>query len=152
MGLQLFWWVLGFLLSLLELLSGDFILLSLGIAALSAGVAASGGLSLPWTLATFSAVALLFLVSVRPFLRRLLYRKPYTPTNAEALIGATGYVTQAIGRETRGRVRVDGQDWAARAENDLPEGTPVRVLRFSGVTLWVEEVQGAAERKEGGTT
>lgn len=148
MELSLFWWALGILLSLMEVLSGEFILVSLGIAALAAGVAAYLGASLPWTLATFSAVAVLFLLSVRPFLRRLFFRASYTPTNAEALIGRIGYVTQAIGEGRPGRIQVDGQDWAARAEADLPEGTVVRVVALKGVTLWVEKA-GEDREKEG---
>ena len=63
------------------------------------------------------------------------------PTNADRLIGMTGIVTEPIDNvQATGAVKVAGVEWTARSEQDtvIEAGVQVKILRFSGVKLYVE--------------
>lgn len=64
-------------------------------------------------------------------------RRPVA-SGAEAMLGAEGEVVAWHGRE--GRVRVQGELWAARAAHPLRPGTPVRVKERKGLVLGVEPI------------
>jgi len=62
--------------------------------------------------------------------------------NADRILGVEAVVTEPISnREARGQIRVLGEYWTARTEQDteLSEGTLVRVLRIEGVKAIVEQ-------------
>ena len=65
------------------------------------------------------------------FLRRYRVR-----TGAEGLIGARAEVVQAL--DPRGRVRLRGETWHARASRRAGVGGRVRVTGVDGLTLEVE--------------
>lgn len=65
-------------------------------------------------------------------------------TGVEGMIGLQGVVL--VGGVGSGRVRVQGEDWAAAWSGDLSVGEPVRVLRVEGQKLYVE----AARSPSGG--
>ena len=88
-------------------------------------------------------VSLVTLLVIRPLTRR--YVAPtQVATNADRAVGAEGVVTQAISnRSAQGQVTVAGAVWTARSdpEEDIPEGTAVRVLRIEGVKLIVTPIR-----------
>ncbi|MBE3590765.1 MAG: NfeD family protein [Firmicutes bacterium] len=131
-----FWLAAGLVLFILEIFSLDFVLLSLGAAAIVAAAAAGFGGGWTGSIAAFAVAAAAALLFLRPFAVRRV-RARGGPTNAEALIGAAGYVTQAIDPLKGGRVRVGGEDWAARADEPLAEDTRVVVEAIEGITLIV---------------
>lgn len=57
-------------------------------------------------------------------------------TGAEGMVGLPGEVT--VGGHGAGRVRVQGEDWAATWEGERHRGDAVRVLRVDGFKLRVE--------------
>ena len=64
----------------------------------------------------------------------------YAPTNADRVIGTQAVVIQTIDNlQGRGQVVIAGQTWTARSAADeiLPEGMLVRVLRIEGVKVYV---------------
>ena len=77
-------------------------------------------------------------------LSRVLFKNKLKPrnvaTNADMVIGKEASVLCEITPETGGRVKVDGQDWAARSTSTLPVGARCKVLSLSGVTLTVEPI------------
>lgn len=77
-------------------------------------------------------------------LSRVLFKDKLKPrnvaTNADMVIGKEAVVLREITPEIGGRVKVDGQDWAARSANALPVGARCKVLSLSGVTLTVEPI------------
>lgn len=133
------WLLAGLVLCVAELFSLAFVLLSFGVAAFAAAAAAWLGAGGPVSLAVFAVASLLTLFALRPLAVRRLHRGPgeAAATNAEALLGRDGVVRVAIPERGRGRVRVGGEDWAAMADEALPEGTPVVVESIEGVTLRV---------------
>ena len=92
-------------------------------------------------------VAILLAVSV--LLLALLWKKVHakaigTKTNVDSVIGAEGYVTEAIDNLSyTGRVKLGGITWAARSTSGEPiaVGSLVKVDRVEGVKVFVSPAQ-----------
>jgi membrane-bound serine protease (ClpP class) len=69
-------------------------------------------------------------------------------TGAEALVGADGVVI--IGGVGAGRVRVEGEDWAARWKGVMPPGREVRVTALHGLLVEVVPTEGTPDGDQGG--
>lgn len=65
-------------------------------------------------------------------------RRRRVVSGAEAMLGAEGEVV--AWEDGRGRVRVQGELWEARASRPLSPGTPVRVVERKGLVLGVEPI------------
>ena len=110
------------------------------------GVALLGG-ALWIQCVVFAAVSAILLLSLRPILRK--YFKPrLTPTNADALIGTQGLVTQQVDNlKGTGRIKLGAVDWAARSTGGevIPEGTLVKVDKIEGVKVFLTPVKQTEE-------
>jgi membrane protein implicated in regulation of membrane protease activity len=107
-------------------------------AALCSALAAALGAPLALQVLLFSVVLVASLVVLRP---RLLKKLGATgvPTRTAALVGKVGEVSVAIDPVAgQGRVVVAGEDWAARSDHALSQGTRVRVTGADGIQLEVE--------------
>ncbi len=63
------------------------------------------------------------------------------PTNADRVIGQEGIVIKDIDViDGKGQVKVMGQVWSAKADNNIAEGTKVKVLAMEGVKLVVKVI------------
>jgi membrane-bound serine protease (ClpP class) len=71
-------------------------------------------------------------------------------SGAEAMLGESGEVVDAIVPGSGGTVFVHGERWDARAAQPLPTGTPVRVDAIDGLRLWVSPAPGPQEPRERG--
>jgi membrane protein implicated in regulation of membrane protease activity len=134
------WLIVGVLLVLAELLSGEFVLLMLGGGALAAagvslfvGGPVVGGV-------VFAVVSVLLLFAVRPALRRRLDRGiDRTVMHHQALLGSTAVVVARVD-EHGGRVKIGGDLWSARASDGhqaIEPGARVTVVSISGATATV---------------
>jgi membrane protein implicated in regulation of membrane protease activity len=133
------WLIVGLLLIAAEVLSGDFVLIMLGVAALAA--AGSAALSAPgWVGVLVFAVTSLGLITLaRPVLKRQLQPAEITLTNAEALLGGQAVVVETVDAH-RGQVKLNGEIWSARAFDEtevLEPGRAVTVIDISGATAVV---------------
>ncbi len=63
-------------------------------------------------------------------------------SNVDAIIGREGIVLKSIVKHFDGRIRIDNQQWRARAEEDIQEGDEVVVTGIRGATLIVEKIKG----------
>ena len=80
----------------------------------------------------------LCMIWVRPKLESLR-KKNIQRTNADRLIGREGIVIVPLNKsEGKGQVKVDGQIWSAKADEDIAEGIKVVVKSIEGVKLVVE--------------
>lgn len=134
------WLLAGVVLLAAEVLSGDFVLLMLGIGALAAGgVAALSGL-VALQLVAFVLVAGGLVTLARPPLRHRLQGATPIRTNTQALLGARAVVVSTVDK-SGGRVKIGGEVWSARTLEDtvLEPGTDVTVLEISGATAVVLE-------------
>ncbi len=110
------------------------------VGALAAMFATAFGAGLWLQIAVFLGVSALALALFKPLSSKFL--KPrISATNADRVIGAQALVTETIDNaQAQGQVRVKGQVWSARSDQDvvIPAGRDVKVLRIEGVKVIVE--------------
>ena len=132
------WWiwvVIGILIMICEIFASGFILFSIGIGAIIAGLfALSPIFSLPFQLFIFAITSTTSFLLMKKFSKFLL-----KPTNAEtniyALVGKTGIVVQPITPTKKGYVKIEGEEWSAVAEDPeltLMEGSVVEIVKTEG--------------------
>lgn len=142
-NLWLIWIIISIVCLILELSSGDFFILCFAIGAAVGAVIAGCGASITWQIVIFAVVSALSLLLVRPALLRKLH-KPQRErlSNAEAMIGQEGRVSENIEAGGYGRVAIDGDDWKARSADGtaINKGERVRVLKMDSIILTVEPV------------
>ena len=103
------WAIIAVLCLILELSSGDFFIICFSIGAVFAIIGAVLGLNVYWQLAIFALFSLLAIFTVRPVALRYLHKnEPNKPSNADALLGRTGRVTEPITANASGYVQIDG--------------------------------------------
>ena len=128
---------------ILELSSGDFFILCFAIGAAVAAIIAACGLSLTWQIILFAVISILSLLLVRPALIKKLH-KPHRErlSNAEAMIGQEGRVSENIEAGGYGRVAIDGDDWKALSADGsaIEKNTRVRVIKMDSIILTVEPI------------
>jgi membrane protein implicated in regulation of membrane protease activity len=73
-------------------------------------------------------------------LRYLHKNEPNKPSNADALMGRTGRVTEEIKAGASGYVQIDGDLWKAVSNSDIAVGTTVRVIGRESTILTVEQL------------
>ena len=135
------WAVVSIVCLILELSSGDFFIICFSIGAVFSIVAAVFGLGIYWQLFIFAIFSLLSVLFVRPVALHYLHKNdPNKPSNADALIGRTGKVTEPITAGGNGYVQIDGDMWKAvsHADSDISIGTTVRVIGRESTIITVE--------------
>jgi membrane protein implicated in regulation of membrane protease activity len=142
-NLWLIWVIVSIVCLILELSSGDFFILCFAIGAAVAAILAGCGLSLTWQIVLFAVVSALSLLLVRPALIKKLH-KPQRErlSNAEALIGQEGRVSEMIEAGGFGRVAIDGDDWKAQSADGaaINKDVRVRVVKMESIILTVEPI------------
>ena len=142
MSAAVLWLIAGVLLVAAEVLSGAFVLLMLGTAALAAAVASALGTPVWVDVVIFGVISMALITLARPMLRRRLHTGEHLLTNAEALIGGRAVVVSTVDA-SGGRVKLRGELWSARAFDEsqvLEPGQAVTVMNISGATavVWGE--------------
>ena len=139
--LWLFWAIAAVLCLIADLLTGGFFLLCFAIgAAVAAILAPFVGFNMQ--LAVFAAVSVVCIFFVRPFAWRYLHRHDeQRVSNADAILGKTGIVSQTIEADGYGRVAIDGDDWKAQAENgeEIERGKKVVVTGRDSLIITVKK-------------
>ena len=137
------WAVVSIVCLILELSSGDFFIICFSIGAVFGAVAAAVGMSIYWQLALFALFSILSIFFVRPVALRYLHKnEDNRVSNADALIGRTGKVTETVEADGFGWVAIDGDVWKAvtQAGKDIPTGTKVNVVGRESIIITVEIV------------
>ena len=136
------WAVIAVVCLILELSSGDFFIICFSIGAVFAIISAVIGLNVYWQILIFAIFSLLSVVFVRPVALRWLHKnEPNKRTNADALIGRTGRVTEAIAKGGTGYVQIDGDLWkAVSTGEDIAVETTVRVVGRESTIITVETI------------
>ena len=135
------WAVVAFLCLILELTSGDFFIICFSIGGIFTVIGAALGLNVYWQLFIFAIFSLLSIFFVRPVALRWLHKnEPNKASNADALIGRTGRVTEPITTGNSGYVKIDGDMWKAVSTQDIAAGTTVRVIGRESTIITVEKL------------
>ena len=127
---------------ILELSSGDFFILCFAIGAVGAAVV-SPFAGIYVQLVVFAAVTAFSIFLVRPIALRYLHRgEDRRVSNADALMGQKGTVSEAIKAGGYGRVAIAGDVWKAVAAGpeEIPQGTRVRVVGRESIIITVEKI------------
>ena len=136
-----YWWALGAVFLVLEMLLPGVVFLFLAIGAAAAGVflLVVPGLSIELQLLTFAVVSVVAAVGLRKTLRRLQHiDSPPNSLNArgDALIGQIFVLDSPI-LNGRGRITLGDGSWSVTGP-DMVKGTRVRVAAVQGTELKVE--------------
>jgi membrane protein implicated in regulation of membrane protease activity len=133
-------WLAGaVLLSIAELLGGEFVLLMLGGGALVTAVIALFAGALWVQLLVFALVSVALVVLARPPMLRRFHVPAAIPSGIDAMIGSEAMVISTVDAE-RGQVKISGEVWSAigvEGHRPLPPGTAVTVVEVRGATAVV---------------
>jgi membrane protein implicated in regulation of membrane protease activity len=133
------WLIIGVVLVVAEVLSGAFVLVMLGSAALVAALIAALGAGPVISGVVFAAVAAGGITLARPALVARMHAGDHIKTNVDALVGKKALVTETVD-EHNGQVKVNGEIWSARAYDEtevLEPGRTVTIMSISGATAVV---------------
>ncbi len=143
-NLWLFWTVITVVCLIMELSSGDFYVTCFALGALVGVVAAVLGLPFWVQVVVWAVCSVLSIWLIRPRLVQAIHRgADERKSNADALTGQVGEVSQTIVAGGYGRVKLDGDDWKAEAPSlgeDIEAGAKVRVVGRESIILRVERV------------
>lgn len=128
---------------ILELSNGDFFIMCFAIGAAVSAVISAVGLGFYGQLLVFAVCSVLCIFFVRPFALRYIHANRHERlSNADALIGQTGRVSQTIEKDGFGRVAIDGDDWKAQSAGGqaIAQGAKVKVVGRESIIITVEKV------------
>ncbi len=137
------WVIIAVICLILELMNGDFFIMCFAIGGVCSSLSAAIGGNIYVQLAVFAITSVLSLFFVRPAALRYLHKNEDSRvSNADALIGQTGKVSEAIVADGFGRVAIDGDDWKALSVDGQPieKDTRVRVVSRESLIITVERV------------
>lgn len=137
----MYWLIAAIILVIVEICTVSFGSICFAIGAGFSAVAAALGANFTWQTVIFAIVSLLTFFFLRPvFLRFLDKKSKDVKTNAEAIVGRKGIVSERIDREQHtGRVAIDGDDWKAVSENGevIEKGTEVEIIKLDSIIVTV---------------
>lgn len=139
MDLWLIWLIIAAVLAVAEIFTLTAALGMLSAAALVTTGFAAVGLPLPFQFLVFTIVATVTVVFVRPIAVRHVVQPQVERFGIDALVGRAAYVVSEV-TGLGGRVRIDGEEWTARAYDEtlvIPPGASVDVIEISGATAIV---------------
>lgn len=134
------WAVLAMVCFVMEMSSGDFYITCFGIGALCSIVAFFIGAPLWMQVIFFAVFSVLSIFFLRPYLVKMLDAEgKQRKSNADAIIGRVGRVTETIKVGDYGRMKLDGDDWKAESDatEELPVGTKVRIVGRESIIVKV---------------
>jgi len=136
------WLAAGLLLMALEMASGAFVLLPIGLGAATTGVLVWAGvpINLSMQLGLFGVFSVLALWLLRPLLKRWLQRAPDSYNeHAGQTVVVESTITHAASGST-GTVKYRGSSWQARAaepEQTFATGSTLSIASVDGIVLVV---------------
>ncbi len=140
-NLWLAWLLAGLVCLILEMMNGDFYIMSIAIGCFCASVASGLTDSLTIQVIVLVLFTVLSVFLVRPIALKYLHKGADSRlSNVDALIGREGRVTDTIEAGGYGRVKIDGDSWKAKSADgtEIAEGLAVRILRLESIIATVE--------------
>lgn len=142
---QLIWFVVGFILLILEFAIPGVITIFFGIGAwIVAFLCLFLDISLNTQLFIFIISSVLLLIFLRKWFKALFLGQSMTSESEieelEEFLGKKAIVTRKITPNTKGRVEFHGSTWDAEAYETIPEGTSVEIIDKNNITLVVKSL------------
>ena len=143
------WLIIAAVLVIVEILSQMVWTLCLAIACVAALVACLMGCTLPVQLAVLAVASVVAYLVLVPYFKKIHHQATEREgraarTGMDALIGMDATVVQAIEPGRLGRVKVDGDNWQARARHEGESfmiGQRVRIHSYDSIILTVESIK-----------
>ena len=140
------WLYVGLFLMLMELMAPGFVVFFFGLSAATVGLCRAlfgEAFDLTWQLAAFSAFAIVYLVALRRWLKKLFTGgKVETATDFDnEYVGRVGKIAEAVVPPLTGRVMIGDSLWTAAADVAIAVGEPVKVISQNNLTMKVEVVK-----------
>ena len=135
------WALVSFICLILELTNGDFFIMCFAIGGVCAAIASALGVGFYGGLLVFAICSVLSLWLVRPTALKYVHKNAdERVSNADALMGRIGRVSETIEAEGYGRVAIDGDDWKAVSANGgrIEKGANVKVVGRDSIIITVE--------------
>ena len=138
------WLLLAALFVVVELLTGTFACFCLVGGCVAAFVAAALGFDLSVQLACAAVGTVVCFIAFRPLMRR--HREAMgnndNPSNMDALLGRTAFITEPIPENGLGRLKIDGDNWQARSEKEdcVKKGDKLKVTGYDSIILIVDKL------------
>ncbi|MFR8104803.1 MAG: NfeD family protein [Clostridia bacterium] len=132
------WLISAGLFFVLEIATTGFLVFWFGIGCLFAMVTSffTDNVFIQSTVFVISSTCLLFFT--RKFVNKFANNKEKINTNAFSVLGKTGIVTEEINAANgTGQVKIEGEIWTAKADQVIPEGSSIDVLKIDGVKVMV---------------
>ena len=146
LGAGWIWLYIGAGLMLAEILTPGFVMFFFGLSAATVGVLVlflpdTFHLTMMWQLALFSFFSLVYLVTLRRYVKNVFWGHNGTSRAlTDEFTGRLGEVTKDLTPDLPGRVVVGDAEWDATAAVPIVAGTRVKVLSRRNLTLTVEAV------------
>lgn len=138
------WIAIAIVCLIIELGSGDFFVTCFAIGALCAMLTSFLCVPLWFQILAFALCSVLSIIFIRPSLLKHVHNRKERLSNADALIGRTGTVIEAIAPEGFGYVKVDGDEWKAQTQTQtdttINVGETVRIVARNSIIVRVERV------------
>ncbi len=134
------WLAIVILLTLIEILTTNLVTVWFVASALLALLATFFTDSFFIQFAIFVIFGVLFLVTTRPFLLKIMH-KNREKTNIDRIVGMRGKIIQSISTDEVGEVKVDGKIWFAISDEPIALNATVEILEIIGTKLKVKEVK-----------
>lgn len=131
------WFIIAFILGLIEVLTTNLVSIWFVISALLSMVVSMFTDSLIIQIGVFVLVG----ISLIPISKKI-YKKikvGNVSTNFDRIIDMKGIVTKDITKDNIGEVKVDGKFWSAYSDTNIKKGEPVKVLSINSVKIKVEK-------------
>lgn len=135
------WALIAVICLIMELTNGDLYVICFAIGGLCSTIVALFGLGFYGGLIVFVSCSVLSLFFVRPTLLKHLHKgEDRRVSNADAILGRVGRVSEDIEERGYGRVALDGDDWKAMSADGgfIPKGTRVRIIGRESIIITVE--------------
>lgn len=137
------WALISIVCLILELTNGDFYIMCFAIGAIVTAIVSAFGLGFYGQLIIFAIASILCIFFVRPFALKYIHgKREDRPSNADALIGRIGRVSETIECGGYGRVALDGDDWKAVSVDGRPieSGCSVKIIGRESIIVTVEKI------------
>lgn len=135
------WLIVSFLCLILELTNGDFFIFCFAVGGIGGLLTSLVTDSLMIQVIVFAIISLLSIFFVRPVILTY-FHKAGRKSNADALIGRIGKVTDAIPQGGFGYVQIDGDSWRSHTTDGGPidKGAKVKVVSMDSIILTVKKI------------
>ncbi len=144
---ELIWFIIGFVLLLLEFTAPGLILFFFGVGAWIVSIICFFfGIAINLQLLIFLSSSILLLLLLRKRLKTTFFGRIGAKGSSfddeiDHFIGEKCVVTKAVTKNVNGRVEFRGTAWNADADEDIPEGTAARIVSKDNITLKIKKLE-----------